>query len=115
MSVDKIQARLNEVADKKLKEFIKAALGDPADTAKKVRLAYKDALIDRGDRPTTIIVIDVYPIGPDGKTGNYVKAQVQVGSYFFEKFEEALFKAAQDAARQMETDAFLAKVGSVLP
>lgn len=67
--VDKIQARLNEAADKKLRDFIKPFFAEVRQAAKKVRVQYPEAKIANVDLP----YIDI------------------------------------------ETDAFLAKVGSVLP
>lgn len=113
MSIDKLQAKINEKADRALKLAIKDQCAPMHNFVTNLRKAYPGSNIP-SDEIVKVAMEVFLPDAVQGQKG-YVEAKVSFSTYMFSKLEDTLFELTKDAARQMATDEFLKKVETVLP
>ena len=107
--IAKLQEKINAEADEKLRDFIRERMDRVRDLASEVLKAYPGSNLS----PTAAQVAVESTVTPiiNGKLAEvHTAARVFVGYNFYDALEQAMFLAARDAAREMETAEFYKKM-----
>ena len=115
MSIENLQTRINEGADKKLLMMIQSQLAAMRAAIPAIRREYPAGVLANETVEVVCEVKLATPLEIDGRKVKFVDATVTISKYFIDKIENALFAAAKEEARKKATDEFLSRVGSVLP
>lgn len=105
MSVEKIQERVNEAADKEAWNIIHCAFAPAKAVCKSLRARFPKA----PNWELSFFYVNVYCAELKGT------AAIRVDEGLLRLIEAAIFAEIREHARQVHTDEFLAKVSAVIP